>query len=116
MPIQGDRPVIQAIVIADLHDRWQVGVERYQTIGLQVGNGRDMSRDALEEAQDLLIYMTGVRERDREIVDVLRHLLDEIHRDQDGACAECGGAYPCHTAVDITRVLGLLGVRDVTAE
>jgi hypothetical protein len=105
--VDPDRVDIQQIVINDIQGRWRHGREQYGT-GLQVGNGRDMTRDALEEAQDLLIYMTGVRERDGEIVRSLRHILDDIHADRNGRCATCDVVGPCHTAVDIDQLLYLL--------
>lgn len=107
-PQTNDAPIIQAVVIADLHARWELGRGRYNVPGLQVGNGRDMSRDALEEVQDLLIYMTGIRERDRQITQLLLHLWD-VHTDRDGTCVTCGTEVPCHTTLDITRILALLG-------
>jgi hypothetical protein len=106
-PITNDQPVIQEIVIAELHARWKLGQERYNVPGLQINNGRDMTRDALEEAQDLLIYMTGIRERDRRITQILLHLLD-IHTGHSGVCGTCGVETPCHTTLDVTQMLALL--------
>lgn len=106
--VNPDRVDIQQIVLNDIRERWRVGRERYGT-GLQVGNGRDMTRDALEEVQDLLVYMTGMRERDAEIGRALQHLLDDVHGQLDGRCVTCKVEYPCHTAVDIDRLWYLLG-------
>lgn len=49
------------MVIADITARRQVGIQRYGT-ALQAHNGRDMLRDAYEEALDLAIYLRGVLE------------------------------------------------------
>jgi hypothetical protein len=64
LPIANDRSDIQSMVIADITARRQVGIQRYGT-ALQAHNGRDMLRDAYEEALDLAIYLRGViEERD----------------------------------------------------
>ena len=63
-PIKNDKPVIQKLVMLDMRDRLSLGLERYGT-GLQPFNGRDMLRDAYEEALDLCVYLRGMMyERD----------------------------------------------------
>lgn len=64
MPTPNDRPSIQDMVIADMQSRKAVGMQRYGTL-LQPHNGRDMLRDAYEEALDLAVYLRGaIAERD----------------------------------------------------
>ncbi len=64
MPIPNDSIDIQTLVMQDIAHRREVGIERYGT-ALQVNNGRDMLRDAYEEAIDLAIYLRGmIAERD----------------------------------------------------
>ena len=64
MPVVNNGPVIQNLVIDDMHDRLSLGIERYGT-GLQANNGRDMLKDAYEEALDLCVYLRGMMyERD----------------------------------------------------
>lgn len=64
LPVKNDNPIIQELVIKDQHARLQLGIQRYGT-GLQAHNGRDMLRDAYEEALDLCVYLRGVMyERD----------------------------------------------------
>ena len=64
IPTINKNPVIQNLVINDMHERLSLGIERYGT-GLQANNGRDMLRDAYEEALDLCVYLRGVMyERD----------------------------------------------------
>lgn len=68
LPSTGD---IWAEIIAELPEnhilrplaiqRRALGIERYG-VPLQRGNGRDMARDALEEALDLIAYLRGMRE------------------------------------------------------
>lgn len=58
-PIVNDGPIVQELVIADMRERLAVGIERYGT-GLQPHNGRDMLRDAYEEALDLATYLRGL--------------------------------------------------------
>ena len=59
MPTPNDGPVIQSLVIQDMHNRLGVGIARYGT-GLQPHNGRDALRDAYEEALDLATYLRQV--------------------------------------------------------
>lgn len=66
MPTVTEGPSIQDMVIADVEQRKQVGLERYGTL-LQPNNGRDMLRDAYEEAIDLAVYLRGcLAERDEQ--------------------------------------------------
>jgi hypothetical protein len=63
-PIINDSKDIQTLVLEDLALRREIGIQRYG-IGLQVNNGRDMLRDAYEEALDLAIYLRGmIQERE----------------------------------------------------
>ena len=55
-PIPNDGQPILELVIADMRVRDHVGRARYGT-PLQVGNGRDVLRDAYEEALDLAAYL-----------------------------------------------------------
>lgn len=64
LPVKNDGEYVQHMVIRDVEARLKVGVERYGT-GLQAHNGRDMLRDAYEEALDLATYLRGlIAERD----------------------------------------------------
>lgn len=64
MPTPRDVPSVQSMVIADLHTRLKIGIQRYGT-PLQPHNGRDALRDAYEEALDLAIYLRqAIAERD----------------------------------------------------
>ena len=64
LPTVNDRPFIQDLVIADMEARKQHGITKYGT-ALQSGNGRDMLKDAYEEALDLAVYLRGlIDERD----------------------------------------------------
>ena len=68
MPTANEGPSIQDMVIADIEQRKQIGLARYGTL-LQPHNGRDMLRDAYEEAIDLAVYLRGcLAERDEEAV------------------------------------------------
>lgn len=59
LPTKHDGPVVQELVRDDIEARLQVGIQRYGT-GLQANNGRDMTRDAYEEALDLATYLRGM--------------------------------------------------------
>lgn len=50
---QGD---IWALVLKDMEERRQVGIQRYGT-PLQAHNGRDARVDAYQEALDLCVYL-----------------------------------------------------------
>lgn len=66
LPKVNDGPIIQDLVIEDMRQRLEIGIQRYGT-GLQPHNGRDMLRDAYEEALDLAVYLRGcIAERDGE--------------------------------------------------
>ena len=63
-PQANEKPAIWPIVIQDMATRDAVGRERYG-VPLQPHNGRDMLRDAYEEALDLCCYLRGAMyERD----------------------------------------------------
>lgn len=63
-PVPNDLPDVQSMVMADLTARRELGISRYGT-ALQAHNGRDMLRDAYEEALDLAVYLRGaIEERD----------------------------------------------------
>lgn len=64
LPEKNGRPYIQDLVMRDLQERIELGISRYGT-ALQGHNGRDMLRDAYEEALDLAVYLRGaIYERD----------------------------------------------------
>lgn len=63
-PIQNDHPAVWPLVMVDMATRDKVGRERYGT-PLQPHNGRDVLRDAYEEALDLAVYLrSAIYERD----------------------------------------------------
>lgn len=62
LPVKTDEPYIQDLVMADIEERKQFGINKYGT-ALQASNGRDMLQDAYEEALDLCIYLRGEIER-----------------------------------------------------
>ncbi len=54
-----DLPAVWDLVVADMQGRDAVGRQRYG-VPLQPHNGRDMLRDAFEEALDLCVYLRGL--------------------------------------------------------
>ena len=58
-PVANDNRAVWFCVIQDMQDRDQLGRKRYG-VPLQAFNGRDMLRDAYEEALDLCCYLRGV--------------------------------------------------------
>lgn len=55
-PITNSTVPVWGLVIADMHERDQVGRQRYGT-PLQAHNGRDALVDAYQEALDLVVYL-----------------------------------------------------------
>jgi len=55
-PITNDLPAINKLVIADLEERMEMGIEKYGC-PLQPNNGRDPLIDAYQEAMDLVLYL-----------------------------------------------------------
>lgn len=112
-PQPNEREHVQKRAIEQLTERYQFGVQHYKT-GLQIGNGRRMAMDAREEAQDLLIYMTGVEMIHAEVGKIVGHLIELHNRGAEGTCATCypevgADEFPCHTRVDLLKILDLLG-------
>lgn len=80
LPEANDHGYIQDLVIADIEERRQLGINRYGT-ALQSFNGRDALRDAYEEAIDLCMYLKQtIVERDS--------TSDPFH------CSRCGKPFP----------------------
>lgn len=63
-PVVNDNKFIQDMVMADMEERKQFGIHKYGT-ALQAGNGRDMLQDAYEEALDLVVYLRGAIEEQK---------------------------------------------------
>lgn len=87
LPVVNDNSDIQSMVISDIGKRRELGIQRYGT-ALQAHNGRDMLRDAYEEAIDLAIYLRGcIEERDTvDIHAVVYHgQLAEARRDWEAS-------------------------------
>jgi hypothetical protein len=55
-PITNDLPAINELVISDLKERMDMGIDKYG-MPLQPENGRDSLIDAYQEAMDLLLYL-----------------------------------------------------------
>lgn len=111
-PQPNEREHVQQRAIEQLVERYRFGVQHYGT-GLQLSNGRRMAMDAREEVQDLLVYTTGVEMIHEEIEKIVGHLI-ELHQ-FDGQlpdlCGVCMTATPCHTRMDLEKILDLLGVK-----
>lgn len=78
-PEKNDKPCVQDMVIADINERKQVGIERYGTV-LQPFNGRSALWDAYQEAIDLCQYLRQLiyeeeHNPDREWVHELRRKI-----------------------------------------
>lgn len=112
-PIPNDREFAQDRAIRELTERRDYGVNLYGT-GVQIGNGRRMSKDYREEIQDALVYATGLEMMDEELIKILTHIRDMHSADDllEDNCTVCLTTLPCHTRVDIEHALELLGVKN----
>lgn len=63
-PIPNDGPSVWQLVLRDMYQREQLGIQRYG-VPLQPLNGRDSLQDAYEEALDLVVYLRQVIEERR---------------------------------------------------
>lgn len=63
-PTPTDEPSIHDLVISDMADRKELGIQRYGTI-LQASNGRDHLIDAYQEVLDLAVYLRAEIEKRR---------------------------------------------------
>ena len=63
-PKENNHPPVWDLVLADIKERDQVGTSKYG-IRLQPFNGRDVLKDAYQEALDLVVYLRqAIYERD----------------------------------------------------
>lgn len=79
MPVPTDGPSMHDLVCADMQQRKQLGLVRYNTL-LQAYNGRDALHDAYEELLDLACYLKQLMvERDNPdpTIHLRRHLIDK---------------------------------------
>jgi len=64
LPTPNDNPSIHGLVIEDIRERLELGINRYGT-PLQAHNGRNALRDAYEEVLDLAVYVKQVLEEQK---------------------------------------------------
>jgi hypothetical protein len=63
-PTANNHPAVWDLVLKDIHDRDQMGLEKYKT-RLQPFNGRDVMTDLYQELLDAVVYMRqALYERD----------------------------------------------------
>ena len=74
-PKKNDRPAIWDLIISEMKERDRVGTERYG-MRLQSMNGRNSPVDALQEHYDLIAYTRQWVEERKEMVEVLKEILD----------------------------------------
>lgn len=76
--IRADAQVpIQDLVIDDIRERKQVGIDRYGT-ALQPFNDRDVDRDLYEELVDAVMYLRQRRVERKVLREVVEELADEL--------------------------------------
>ena len=72
-PQSNDNPAVWPMVIRDMEERNQIGIERYGT-PLQANNGRDALIDLSEELLDAIVYCRQFREEMRCLGTQLRQI------------------------------------------
>jgi len=95
-PTPRDDTCVQDLVIADMHTRKEIGVERYGT-ALQIHNGRDALRDLYEELLDGAMYVRqAIAERDMVDAGGAHHYLSTacLHGEHDYCKSPAGAAGP----------------------
>lgn len=90
-------PAIWDLVIADMQERHQIGIERYGT-PLQAFNGRDSLVDAYQEILDLAVYLRA-KIHEEESLASLKDAFDDVRvgrkqREAVDGCP-CGGNCGC---------------------
>ena len=75
-PTQGTGPDCWELVLADMAERRQVGIEKYGK-PLRPDNGRDALVDAYQEALDLCVYLRAAIEQRKELEAELQRLREE---------------------------------------
>lgn len=58
-PIPNDQPAVWDLVMVDMKDRDQMGLQKYKT-RLQPHNGRDFLKDTYQELLDAAVYIRGL--------------------------------------------------------
>ena len=64
-PVHNDGASMHNLVALDLEERKAHGLRKYDTV-LQANNGRSFRLDAYEEALDLVCYLRGILEEERQ--------------------------------------------------
>lgn len=73
-PIPNNGPSMHDLVSADLLDRKEYGLKKYDSL-LQAYNGRNFLQDLYEEMQDGIVYLCGALEEQKVVSEYLRKLL-----------------------------------------
>lgn len=64
-PVPNDQPSCHDLVIADLTERKEFGLRKYNSL-LQPNNGRSFLLDIYEEMMDVIVYIRGKLEEERQ--------------------------------------------------
>jgi len=75
-PKPNNGPSMHDLVIKDMEDRKQFGLDKYNTT-LQAFNGRNAAMDAFQEALDLVVYFKQMLEEKEIIIEKLCDIRDE---------------------------------------
>jgi len=109
MPVPNGHTDIQTLVIRELEQRRQLGIERYGT-ALQPFNGRDGLQDLYEELMDGMVYVRQEIEERKLRSDALAELLDaaEVLRATWRSGGELGAGVECFFAIidELDELLG----------
>lgn len=73
-PVPNDHPSMHDLVAADLLDRKEYGLRKYDSL-LQPFNGRNFLQDIYEEMQDGIVYICGALEEQKAVVENFKKVL-----------------------------------------
>lgn len=109
MPKPNDNPSIHDLVIKDIEDRKQFGLEKYGTV-LQAGNGRKTAVDLHQELLDAVCYSRSLIEEQNAIIKALLGVMPLLYEqiDNDGSLPGVGAVFSGQGSELRRRLLGLL--------
>lgn len=111
-PIPNNNPSIHDLIIQDLQDRKDFGLQKYGTI-LQVGNGRKTAVDLHQELLDGVVYSRLLIEENKAIIKALLKMASQYLKTEDDLLFSCHmGAG--EDALDILEQLGYVTLMGYT--
>lgn len=112
LPIPNNNPSIHDLIIQDLQDRKQFGLDKYGT-PLQFGNSRKTATDLYQELLDAACYSRLLIEENKALVKALLKMSSQYLKTEDNLLFSCHmGAG--EDALDILEQLGYVTLMGYT--